>query len=143
MNESPRPYPDPVVNAETEPYWAAAGRGVLLLKRCRGCGSTHFYPRAVCPHCLGGDTEWYEASGRGTIYTYSVMRRVPAPYAIAYVTLDEGVTMMTNIVECDLDGIAIGQAVEVTFRNTEGGRALPLFRPRRTSSPGGAHGNGR
>ena len=58
------------------------------------------------------------------------MRRVEKPFAIAYVTLDEGVTMMTNIVECDLDGIAIGQEVEVTFRTTEGGHALPVFRPR-------------
>ena len=58
------------------------------------------------------------------------MRRVAAPYAIAYVTLDEGVTLMTNIVDCDFDRIAIGQEVEVTFRTTAGGHALPVFRPR-------------
>ncbi len=126
MNESPRPYPDPVVNSETEPYWAAAGRGVLLLKRCRGCGSTHYYPRAVCPRCRGGDTEWYEASGRGTIYTYSVMRRVPVPYAIAYVTLDEGVTMMTNIVDCDPLRPRIGDRVRVRFEQCED-VWVPLF----------------
>ena len=63
------------------------------------------------------------------------MRRVEKPFAIAYVTLDEGVTMMTNIVECDLDGIAIGQEVEVTFRTTEGGHALPVFRPRGKGAP--------
>ena len=55
-----------------------------------------------------------EASGNGTIYTYSVMRRAPMPYAIAYVTLDEGPTMMTNIVDCDLDEIRIGQAVSLS-----------------------------
>jgi uncharacterized OB-fold protein len=108
---------------------------VLLLKKCKACDVTHFYPRAVCPHCLSGDTEWYAASGKGRIYTFSVMRRVATPFAIAYVTLDEGVTMMTNIVECDLDGIAIGQQVEVTFRKTEGGHALPVFRPCGRSAP--------
>ena len=130
MSHAERTYPDPAINLESERYWAAAREGVLLLKKCRPCGLTQFYPRAVCPHCLSGDTEWYAASGKGRIYTYSVMRRVETPFAIAYVTLDEGVTMMTNIVECDLDGIAIGQEVEVTFRTTEGGHALPVFRPR-------------
>lgn len=130
MKEAWRTYPDPDISMETERYWAAARQGVLLLKRCRACGVTHYYPRAVCPRCLSGDTEWVAASGKGRIYTYSVMRRVAAPYAIAYVTLDEGVTLMTNIVDCDFDRIAIGQEVEVTFRTTEGGHALPVFRPR-------------
>ena len=130
MKEAWRTYPDPDISMETERYWAAARQGVLLLKRCRACGVTHYYPRAVCPRCLSGDTEWVAASGKGRIYTYSVMRRVAAPYAIAYVTLDEGVTLMTNIVDCDFDRIAIGQEVEVTSRTTEGGHALPVFRPR-------------
>ena len=135
MSHAERTYPDPVINLESERYWAAAREGVLLLKKCKACGVTHFYPRAVCPHCLSGDTEWYPASGKGRVYTYSVMRRVATPFAIAYVTLEEGVTMMTNIVECDLDGIAIGQEVEVTFRTTEGGHALPVFRPCAKGAP--------
>jgi len=57
------------------------------------------------------------------------MRRVPAPYALAYVTLEEGVTMMTNIVDCDLDAIRIGQAVRVVFKPTEGGPPVPMFTP--------------
>lgn len=129
MTSTTRSYPDPAINMETERYWAAARDGVLLLKKCTACGETHFYPRAICPHCLSGNTEWFTASGKGRIYTYSVMRRVSAPYAIAYVTLDEGVTMMTNIVDCDFDQLSIGQEVEVTFRKTEGGEALPVFRP--------------
>ena len=115
-----RTYPEPSINMETEAYWAAAKEGKFLLKKCNACGKTHYYPRAICPHCLSGDTAWYEATGKGVIYSYSVMRRGDTPYAIAYVTLDEGVTMMSNIVECDLDNLAIGQAVEVTFRATEG-----------------------
>ena len=69
------------------------------------------------------------ASGRGTIYSYSVMRRVPVPYAIGYVTLEEGVTMMTNIVDCDLDAIRIGQRVKVVFKPTDGGPPVPMFTP--------------
>ncbi len=124
-----RTYPEPSINMETEAYWAAAKEGKFLLKKCNACGKTHYYPRAICPHCLSGDTSWYEATGKGVIYSYSVMRRGDTPYAIAYVTLNEGVTMMSNIVECDLDNLAIGQAVEVTFRATEGDQALPVFRP--------------
>ena len=134
MTTKPRIYPDPEINLESEPYWAAAKDGVLLLKKCNACSLTHYYPRAICPHCLSGDTEWYQASGRGTIYTFSVMRRASTPYAIAYVTLDEGVTMMSNIVDCDLDAIRVGQEVEVTFRKTEGGHALPVFRPRTSAA---------
>jgi uncharacterized OB-fold protein len=57
------------------------------------------------------------------------MRRVPVPYALAYVTLDEGVTMMTNIVDCDLDKIKIGQAVRLVFKPSEGGPPVPMFTP--------------
>lgn len=128
MSMAERSYPDPMTNLETEHYWAAAKEGKLLVKRCNACGEAHYYPREICPHCGSTDTEWREASGKGTIYSYSVMRRTETPYVIAYVTLDEGVTMMTNIVDTDFDAIAIGKAVEVTFRETEGGMALPVFR---------------
>ncbi len=128
MTRAERTYPEPAINMETETYWAAAKDGKLLLKKCNTCGETHYYPRAICPHCLSGDTAWYEASGKGTIYTYSVMRRTATPYVIAYVTLAEGITMMSNIVECDVDSVAIGDDVEVCFRATEGDQALPVFR---------------
>ncbi|MEQ9642280.1 MAG: Zn-ribbon domain-containing OB-fold protein [Alphaproteobacteria bacterium] len=126
---SERTYPDPAITLESEPYWEATKAGKLLLKKCNACGEPHFYPRSLCPHCGSTDVDWLEASGKGTIYSYSVMRRAKTPYAIAYVTLDEGVTMMTNIVDADLDGLAVGQAVEVAFRPTEGGHALPVFKP--------------
>ena len=71
-----------------------------------------------------------QAKGTGEIYTYSVTRRgTPIPYCIAYVTLDEGVRMMTNIVDCDLDTIRIGQKVKVAFKKTEAGMAVPVFAP--------------
>lgn len=119
----------PAVYPETEVYWQAAAKGKLMVKRCRDCGEYHHYPRSICPHCFSDNTEWCEARGTGTIYTYSVLWRTPVPYAIAYVTLDEGVSMMTNIVDCDLKGIRIGQQVRVTFKPTDGGPPMPMFTP--------------
>lgn len=129
MSNAERAYPAPSINMETETYWEAATRGILLLKKCEACGETHFYPRVMCPNCFSPDTVWYEASGRGKIYSFSIMRRAEVPYVIAYVTLAEGVTMMSNIVDCDFDSLEIDQDVEVTFRDAEDGQALPVFRP--------------
>jgi uncharacterized OB-fold protein len=119
----------PQPNVETQRFWDAAGEGKLLIKKCTACGEAYFYPRTLCPFCLSDKTEWQEASGQGTIYTYSVMRRTAVPYAIAYVTLAEGPTMMTNIVDCDLDGIKIGQKVKVVFKPSDGGPPVPMFAP--------------
>ena len=102
----------------------------LLIKYCAACGDYHHYPRAICPHCFSDRTEWREAKGTGAIYTWSVLRRgVPVPYCIAYVTLDEGVTMLTNIVDCDLDAVRIGQRVRVVFKPSAGGPPVPMFAP--------------
>ena len=114
---------------ETRPFWEAAVEGRLLVKACRACGRAHWYPKVVCPFCHSVDLEWREASGRGTIYTYSVMRRVEVPYVLAYVTLEEGPTLMTNIVDCDVDSVRIGQAVQVRFRQAPQGRTVPVFAP--------------
>ena len=122
-----RAFPDPEMGPDTTEYWKAAKDGRLLLRR-GASGRPHFYPRAICPFDMS-DTEWFEASGRGSIYSYSVMRRTPIPYAIAYVTLQEGVSMMTNIVDCDLDKIKIGQAVRLVFKPSESGQPVPMFTP--------------
>jgi len=124
-----RKIPAPEPNPETRPFWEAATAGRLLIGKSKSCGKPHYYPRAICPLCGSEATEWVPATGRGAVYSYSVMRRVPVPYALAYVTLDEGVTMMTNIVDCDLDGIRIGQRVRVSFKPTEGGPPVPMFTP--------------
>jgi uncharacterized OB-fold protein len=118
---APLPFP------ETEPYWEAARQGKLLLKRCGACGAYHFYPRAICPFCFSDRTEWREAAGTGTIYSFSVMRRAEVPYAIAYVTLAEGPTMMSNIVDSDLDTIRIGQHVRLVLKPAENAQPVPMF----------------
>lgn len=125
-----RPIPAPEANPETQPFWDAAREGKFLIKRCTSCGKAHWYPRALCPFCFSDATEWQEASGNAVVYSYSVMRRAPVPYAIAYVTLEEGPAMMTNIVDCDLDTVRIGQPVKVVFKPTEDdGPPVPMFTP--------------
>lgn len=131
-NKAPsvRTIPDPLINPESKRWWDAAARQRLLVGSCRDCGRKHFYPRALCPHCLSDRTEWVEAGGEGVIYSYSVMRRgAPAQYAIAYVTLDEGVTVLTNLVDCDFDALSIGQRVRAVFRPSAGGAMVPVFTP--------------
>ena len=122
-------YPSVPPTPGTEPYWEGAKAGKLMLKWCQDCNKPHHYPRAVCPHCMSSNLQWQQARGTGEIYTYSIMHAARPPYVIAYVTLEEGVTMMTNIVDCDLDAIRIGQRVKVIFKPTEGGPPVPMFTP--------------
>jgi hypothetical protein len=125
-----RKIPAPSVNPENKAFFEAASQGKLLIKKCLACGEFHHYPRAHCPYCFSDRTEWRAAKGTGTVYTCSVLRRgVPEPYCIAYVTLEEGVSMLTNIVDCDLDAVKIGMKVKVTFKPTEGGPPVPMFTP--------------
>jgi uncharacterized protein len=124
-----RPVGNLIMDAATEPYWTAAKASVLKIKRCTSCSKVHFYPRALCPYCLS-DTEWIEASGLGTIYSVTVTRRAgPIAYALAYVTLDEGVSMLANIVDCDLDTLRIGDRVKVCFKPADGENRVPMFTP--------------
>ena len=125
-----REFEGPQASAETAPYWEAAQEGRLLVKRCEDCQALHHFPRSICPHCGSERTQWIDTSGRGVVYAVSVTRRgTPVPYAMAYVTLDEGVTLMTNIVDCDLDTVKVGQKVKVAFKTTEGGVSMPVFAP--------------
>ena len=126
----PRQLRDPVVTAGDKPYFDACASGTLLIRQCNACAAWHHYPRAICPVCLSDDVRWSKAAGTGEIYTFSVTRPPrTAPYCIAYVRLDEGVTMMTNIVGCDLHSVRIGQRVRVVFQATQGGVAVPMFTP--------------
>jgi uncharacterized protein len=119
----------PDTNPETKPFFDGTAAGKLMVRRCTACKKVHWYPRELCPFCFGG-CAWEAASGKGKIYSLSVMKRGEAPYAMAYVTLAEGPTMMTNIVECEFDDLKIGQDVTVTFVPTEdGGPAMPFFKP--------------
>ena len=124
-----RVIPSPPQSVENEAFWAAANEGKLMIPRCKDTGRFFWYPRNLSPFTLSDNVEWVEASGKGTIYTYSIMRRADPQYAIAYVTLEEGVTMMTNIVDCDFDSLSVGQAVQLVMQASEDGQKVPVFKP--------------
>ena len=124
-----RKIPAPLVLPETQTYWTAADEGRLLIKRCNSCGKVHHYPRDICPHCMSADTAWQDALGTGTVYSFSTMGTGEAAYTLAYVTLDEGVTLMTNLVDCDPKAVRIGDKVKVVFRPSNGGHAVAMFTP--------------
>lgn len=123
------PLPDPQPNPETQAFWEGTARGELLLRRCHGCDRAHWYPRAICPHCASDRTYWTRASGVARLYSYSVTRRVAEPYVIAYVTLDEGPTMLTNVIGCDVEDLQVGIGLRVAFVPSDNGFAVPVFTP--------------
>ncbi|MCX5200556.1 Zn-ribbon domain-containing OB-fold protein [Streptomyces sp. NBC_00237] len=124
----------PDIDAFTRPYWEAAAEGRLLVRRCADCGRAHHYPREFCPYCWSENGSWERASGRATLYTWSVVHRndLPpygerVPYVAAVVDLAEGPRMMTEVVDCEEAALRIGAEVEVVFRAGEG-YAVPVFR---------------
>ena len=126
----------PQPDLETQPFWDATREGRLLIKRCNACRKTHFYPRPFCPHCWSQDVEWLDASGRATLYTWSVVRRndLPpfherVPYVAAIVDLAEGPRMMTNVVDCEFDRLEMGMALDAVFHPTSDEVTIVQFRP--------------
>ena len=135
MSTNPLPAPAPRINPESKQFWEATAEGRLLLRQCKDCETIIYYPRALCPECSSFNTDWIEASGNGEIYSFTVNHRGDGPYkdsapfVIAYVELDEGPRMMTNIVDTDPSSVEVGQRVRVVFHDTGEGSALPRFSP--------------
>lgn len=115
------------VQFDAAPFWEAAKAHRLLVARCNACGEAHYYPREICPFCRADDVELAPASGRGTIYSLSVTERPDHRRVVAYVTLEEGPTMMTRIIDAP-ETIAIGDAVTVDFEASPDGLTAPVFR---------------
>lgn len=107
-------------------FLAAAAEGKLLYGWSATSGRAHFPPRGFCPFSLAQDVEWREASGAGVIYSFTIARQ-PEPYVLAYVTLAEGPTLLTNIVGCAPEAVRIGAAVRLAFAEAEDGTRLPVF----------------
>jgi len=124
------------VAAVAAEYWAACRRHELVIQRCRGCGAHQFYPRILCASCASRSLDWVRASGRGTVASYTVVRRAISeafaarvPYVVALVALAEGPTMMSEVVGCAAESVRIGLPVEVVFDDLPDGVTLPKFRP--------------
>jgi len=131
----PKPRPAPVPDHDGAPYWQALHDGRLLVQRCDDCGAFQLYPRARCISCRG-PVSWVEASGRGTVYSFTVIRQNYArpfrdhiPYVVALVQLEEGPRVMTNVVDVEPDEVTIGMAVAARFEAVSDVAGIALFAP--------------
>jgi uncharacterized OB-fold protein len=133
--------PLPRLTDWNRPYFRAALEGRLMLQRCRACGECFYYPRPACPECLGMEHDWVELSGRGTVYSFAVVWRPqhPAfldrvPITLATIQLDDGPQLVSNVVNCPPERVAIGLRVRVVFERVNDEVALPKFEPAGASS---------
>lgn len=128
------PVPEIVINPDATAYWEGTTRGVVVLQRCNGCQSVIWIPRAICPVCWTQDLATFEASGNGTIYSWTRTGKGMAeyaeagPYLLAYVELDEGPRVMTNLVGFDADP-EVGAPVRAVFDTVDDNAALLRFEP--------------
>ncbi|MEY4373718.1 MAG: hypothetical protein RL219_2487 [Actinomycetota bacterium] len=124
---------------ETAPFWDACAQRRLVLPRCVTCTQLIWYPRRFCPACGSTDIVWEQMSGNGSVYTFTVVRRGQgpykdvSPYVLAYVELDEGPRLLTNVVTDDVESIRCGQRVRVRFDAAGDSDAIPRFEPVGTS----------
>jgi uncharacterized OB-fold protein len=133
--------PEPPVSDVSQPFWDATRARQFVLQWCVTCDRPVFYPRAVCPGCLGDRLEWRPSRGDGLVYAVTVEHRPQdrrlasrAPYTVALVDLDEGVRLLTNIVGCDPATVTVGMPVAVAWEPLSDGRQLPVFTPTEGSS---------
>ena len=130
--------PLPHLDEENRPWWEALKRHELYIQKCRDCAAMRYHPRAQCPECLSPRTEWVKSSGRGKVYTFTATYQNQAPgfreslpYIMAYVELDEGLKMLTNIIDCRSEQVKIGMPVEVVYEDVTNEVTLAKFRPAR------------
>ena len=130
--------PAPIVNPDSQAYWDGARNGRLMIRKCKACGVLHFLPRYLCPACWSRDLEWIQSSGRGTVHSFTIIRRAPlpaftdrVPYVVALIELEEGPRMMANILGEDALATGIGDAVEVCFEERGDGAKIPQFSRRK------------
>ncbi len=126
----------PVPTGETQPFWEGCRNHELRIQQCGACGHYQFYPRLYCTACMSEQVEWVRASGRGTVLSFTVVYRPvtkafaeEVPYVVALVTLEEGPQLMSNIIECDPEQVAIGMPVESVFEDWSEDIAVLKFRP--------------
>jgi hypothetical protein len=131
-----KPLPQPDV--QTQGFWDGCRQHQLRLLRCRDCGTWVHQPAAMCHACGSMALDWAPVSGRGTVYTWTVVHHAPlsgfqaeVPYIVAWIELEEqpGLRILSNVVDCAPDQLRAGLAVRVTFRDVSDDISLPLFRP--------------
>lgn len=134
--------PLPALTRDNLPFYEAAKRGELRFQRCAGCGTFRHYPRPACPQCLSRDYTWERSTGRGTVYTWTIVRgpTLPAfagkvPYNVVDVLMDEGVHFVSEVLDCPPAEIHAGMPVEAVFLPVTDEVTLVKFR-RRGREPG-------
>ena len=134
-------FPTPIPDFDAEEFWAGCNRGELMMQRCAECKKFRWLPRSMCPFCNSLDREWVKVSGRGKVYTYTIITHPvhPAavsrvPYNVAQVQLEEDpdLIVVTNLIGLGNDEIRIDMPVQVVFVEHEPGIKLPKFKPRET-----------
>lgn len=129
-----KPLPKP--STLTRPFWDGLREGALRLQKCADCGEYVFYPRPACSHCMSERLEWTEVSGRGTVYTFTIVRRpnIPAfqadvPYVFAIVELEEGPRLATNVVGCEPEAVRVDMPVKAFYDGVTEEISLLKFEP--------------
>jgi uncharacterized OB-fold protein len=126
--------PLPETDTDAAPFWKGAAQGKLMIQRCTACGQAQHYARPFCVKCRSAAVEMVEASGRGTVYSYTVIHRGPyddiaTPYVVALIRLEEGPTLLSHVIGCDLASVTCDLAVEVSYQSLTGEVVLPVFGP--------------
>lgn len=136
MSDTTYPKPLPVITDENRPFWEGCKQGRLLLQYCDACRQYQFYPRLYCMHCGAQKTRWVEASGRGVVYSFTVIRqnkspefRDDVPYNVALIQLEEGPRMMSSVVDIAPGDLRVDLPVSVVFDPVSAEISLPRFRP--------------
>ena len=130
--------PLPKIDSVSAPFWAGLTEGRLLVQWCDDCNRSIHYPRIHCPHCLGKSLRWKESSGRGTVQAYTIVHTHPdpffkskVPYAVALIEIEDGVTLMSNLVDVEMssEAICVGMPVKARFQRVAESIGLHEFIP--------------
>jgi uncharacterized OB-fold protein len=124
----------PIPTPDSAQFWRGCHDGALRMQRCDDCGELNWFPRGMCVNCSSSRLTWTTLSGRGTLYSFSVVTRppnddFPTRYVLALVDLEEGPRMMTHLVDVEPDAVGIGMAVTVRFDRRTDAISLPMFAP--------------
>jgi len=128
--------PLPLPNNEDKEFWAASKRHESVCQRCKDCGAWLWHPLVQCPQCYSFALGYEKISGRGKIYSYSIVKFNPSPiwqdavpYVLATVEMEEGIRMKFHLTNCDIEDVKIGMPVKITFQDVASDWTLPQFEP--------------
>jgi uncharacterized OB-fold protein len=128
--------PLPTITEENKSFWEYTKKHELRVQKCLSCGKLFYPPNEMCPYCHHMESEWVKLSGRGTVYSYVIIRQSnnpvfakDAPYVVAIIKTDEGMRFYSNVIDCEPDDVTIDMPVEVVFDDASEEITLPKFRP--------------